>query len=96
MYQRILVPVDGSLTSERALDEALKFAQPQHSQLELIRVVEDVGYVDDENYINYVELRESMRLSGEEILAQAQHKLSKAGLRVHCTLVEAHGSELLM
>lgn len=70
MYQRILVPVDGSLTSERALDEARKFAQPQHSQLELIRVVEDVGYVDDENYINYVELRESMRLSGEEILAQ--------------------------
>lgn len=94
MYQRILVPVDGSFTSERALEEVIKFAQQQQAQVELIHVLEDVGYVDDENYINYVELLDSMKLSGEKILAQAQHKLSEAGLSVQCTLLEAHGERI--
>jgi len=94
VYQRILVPVDGSMTSERALDEVIKFAQHQHAQVELTHVLEDVGYADDENYINYVELVDSMKLNGERILAQAQHKLNQAGLSVRCTLLEAHGERI--
>lgn len=94
VYQRILVPLDGSVTSERALDEVIKFVQQQHAQVELIHVLEDVGYVDSENYIDYVELRDSMKLNGEKILAQAQHKLSEAGLSVQCSLPEAHGERI--
>lgn len=94
MYQRILIPIDGSLTSERALDEAIKFAQQQQAHVELIHVLEDVGYVDNESYINYVELMDLMKLNGEKILAQARHKLSEAGLSVHCTLLEAHGERI--
>lgn len=91
MYQRILVPVDGSSTAEHALNEAIKFTQHQHAEVELVHVLEDVGYVDEENFLNYVELRDSMKSSGERILAQAQQKLNQAGLNVRCTLLEAHG-----
>ena len=38
MYQHILVPIDGSPTSELALQEALKFAQQQNARLELVHV----------------------------------------------------------
>jgi len=94
VYQRILIPVDGSSTSEQALDEVITFVQRQRAQVELIHVLEEVGYVDDENYINYVELLDSMKLNGEKILTQAQHKLKEAGLNVHCTLLEARGERI--
>ena len=42
MYQHILVPVDGSTTSDRALQEALGLARQQSAQLELVHVVEDI------------------------------------------------------
>ncbi|MEP6879807.1 MAG: universal stress protein, partial [Nitrosospira sp.] len=57
MYQHILVPVDGSTTSDRALQEALKLARQQSAQLELVHVVEDMRLWDSDSYINYAELQ---------------------------------------
>ncbi|MBP6366052.1 MAG: universal stress protein [Nitrosomonas sp.] len=94
MYQRILVPIDGSATSERALDEAIKFAQQQNSRIELIHVLEDIWYFDNENYLNYVELVQTMRYSGEKILAQAQNKFLQAGVMVDIRLLETQGERV--
>jgi nucleotide-binding universal stress UspA family protein len=94
MYQRILVPIDGSATSERALDEAIKFAQQQNSRIELIHVLEDIWYFDNENYLNYAELVQTMRYSGEKILAQAQNKFLQAGVMVDIRLLEAQGERV--
>lgn len=94
MYQRILVPIDGSTTSERALDEAIKFAQQQNAQIELVHVLEDIWYFDSENYINYAELIHSMRCSGEKMLAQAQNKLQQAGVAAETKLLEARGERV--
>ena len=94
MYQRILVPIDGSATSERALDEAIKFAQQQNSRIELIHVLEDIWYFDNENYLNYAELVQTMRYSGEKILAQAQNKFLQAGVMVDIRLLETQGERV--
>lgn len=94
MYQRILVPIDGSATSERALDEAIKFAQQQNSRIELVHVLEDIWYFDNENYLNYVELVQTMRYSGEKILAQAQNKFLQAGVMVDIRLLETQGERV--
>ena len=40
MYKQILVPVDGSDTSNRALKEAIKLAKDQQAALQLIHVVD--------------------------------------------------------
>ena len=70
MYQHILVPVDGSTTSDRALlQEALKLARQQSAQLELVHVVEDIRLLDSDSYTNYAELQETIRSSGNKILA---------------------------
>ncbi len=45
MYQRILVAVDGSQTSDRALAEAIELAQLVDGQLLLLHVSEDVSQV---------------------------------------------------
>ena len=40
MYQRILVPVDGSATAERGLDEAIALASAQAGRLKLVHVLD--------------------------------------------------------
>ena len=94
MYQRILVPIDGSATSGRALDEAIKFAQQHNAQVEVIYVLEDILYFDSDDYLNYAELVHSMRCSGEKILAQAQKKLQQAGIVTETKLLEARGARV--
>ncbi|MBS0588577.1 MAG: universal stress protein [Proteobacteria bacterium] len=94
MYQQILVPIDGSATSERALDEAIKFARQQNARVEIVHVLEDIWYFDSENYLNYAELVHAMKCSGEKMLAQAQTKLQQAGVAVETKLLEAHGERI--
>ncbi|SFM00389.1 universal stress protein [Nitrosomonas communis] len=94
MYQKILVPVDGSITSNCALQEAIKFAQQYHAQLELVHVFEDILYWVDESYINYAELQETIRGSSEKILIEAQALVQQAGLTTETKLLEAKGQRI--
>ena len=94
MYQHILVPVDGSPTSDRALQEALKLAKQQNAQLALIHVMEEVWYVDNESYLNYAELQKSVRISSEKILARAQEAALQAGMTPTVKLLEARGDRI--
>jgi len=41
MYGKILVPVDGSETAARGLNEAIKIAKGQDSQLRLVHIVNE-------------------------------------------------------
>ena len=43
MYSRILVPVDGSPTSSRGLEEAIKLAKLTGAQLRLLHVVDELS-----------------------------------------------------
>lgn len=91
MYQNILVPVDGSPTSDRALQEALKLAKQQNAQLALIHVLEDVWYVDNESYLNYAELQKLQCISSEKILAQAEKSVRQAGMNATVKSLEKKG-----
>lgn len=94
MYQHILVPIDGSSTSELALKEALKFAQQHNARLELVHVLKDIWYFDEGSMLNYAELLDSMRSSGKKILAQAQALAQQAGITVETKLLEAGGERI--
>ena len=45
LYRRILVPVDGSLQSDRSLDVAVVLARAQGSSLRLLAVLDETRYV---------------------------------------------------
>lgn len=94
MYQKILAPIDGSATSERALDEAIKFARQQNACVQIVHVLEDIRYFDSENFLDYAELVHAMKCSGEKMLAQAQTKLQQAGVKAEAKLLEAHGERV--
>jgi nucleotide-binding universal stress UspA family protein len=94
MYQHILVPVDGSTTSDRALQEALKLARQQSAQLELVHVVEDMRLWDSDSYINFAELQDTIKSSGNKILAQAQMVVQLAGMVAEVRLLAASGERI--
>ena len=95
MYQRILVPIDGSATAERALQEAIGLAAGK-TQLRLVYVVEDAYPLDAEGYafIDYSALQQAVRQTGERALAQAADTAQKSGVAADTVLLEASGERV--
>ena len=93
-FKRILIPIDVSPTSDRALQEALVFTNQQNVQLRLLHVKEEIHFADSESYINYSELPESIRSIDSEILTQAQMKVQQAGRTAEIQILEAEGESI--
>ena len=94
MYKRILVPIDGSSTSDRALQEAIKLIDAQPAQLRLVHVVDDLQFLDTEGYVDYAQLRELTRKIGERALAKAAVLALQADVTVETSLLEANGERI--
>ncbi|MFA6016059.1 MAG: universal stress protein [Gallionellaceae bacterium] len=95
MYQRILIPIDGSETSERALREALKLATG-NTHLRLVHVLEIPYPLDSESlaFFDYPGLQNAVKQTGERILAQAVERLKKFGLTAETALLDANGEHI--
>jgi nucleotide-binding universal stress UspA family protein len=88
MYERILVPVDGSATSKRGLDEAIAVASKLGSQLRLVHVIDESslamsagGFVGDIG-----DLFELLREAGQDVLAEAKRRADAAKVRADAVL----------
>ena len=81
MYQRILVPVDGSQTSDLALREAIRFVQQFNSMFKLVHVIEDARFYDAEQMIDYASLQDMARRSGEKVLEFQELRVALPGGR---------------
>lgn len=87
MYQRIIVAVDGSPTSKRALREAVRLAKVSHSVLRIVHVV-DVVNINVETSADQSAYEESVRESGERTLKAAAAVAHKAGVHAETRLLE--------
>lgn len=86
MYQRILVPLDGSETAEAGLKEATALAAELKARLVLLHIVDDfVMMVETSAVANYEEILKSLRHYGLELLSKAKQAADKTG--VHCETV---------
>lgn len=92
MYGKILVPVDGSETSTLGLNEAIKIAKIQDSQVRLVHVVNE--FVLDYTYspgMYAYNLIESLRKGGQTILDLAKAAAQRQGITPECVLLESIG-----
>ncbi len=91
-YKRILVPVDGSATSNAGIKEGLKLAKSQGARLRLLHVVDEsaalnlpeAGYAIDT-------IIEDLKQNGKQILAAAVKSVEKTGAKCEAALVESMG-----
>jgi nucleotide-binding universal stress UspA family protein len=96
MYQRILVPINGSSTSERALQEAIKIAAGQ-SHLRLLYVLVEIFPVGAEgyDYANSVVLHDAEKKTAEAFLAKAADKVRQSGATVEVSLIDDLGQNVV-
>lgn len=90
MYERILVPIDGSPTSELGLKEAMRLAMLTHGRLRLIHVIDEMSFaLAADSYGNYAgELLDLLQKNGAELLAKAQTTARAQGLQTDTVLYE--------
>ncbi|MBL0422141.1 universal stress protein [Ramlibacter sp. AW1] len=96
MYQRILVPIDGSDASLHALDTAIGLARAFKAQLRLIHVLEDAAYLAGYDPAGAAagELYQATRESGEQIVKDAAARVQAAGLQAETLFVDRFGDRL--
>jgi nucleotide-binding universal stress UspA family protein len=97
MFRRILVPIDGSPTSRRGLDEAIALAKDQAARIGLLHVVDErvvTQSFDATLYVpaNYVDdVLNALRNQGRRLLARSEARIRKARIKVEPILVETLG-----
>ncbi|MFQ5497137.1 MAG: universal stress protein [Nitrosopumilus sp.] len=86
-FKKILVPLDGSRYSEKALERACEFVGAFNSKLILIYVVEKsipVNLLDRKEYLNI------LKKFGNKTLQKANDKISKKGINAKNILKEGN------
>ncbi|MGN6748805.1 MAG: universal stress protein [Xanthobacteraceae bacterium] len=95
MYKHILVAIDGSVTSDLALQEAIDLAKNQNAMLRLLHVVDltPPAYVTSEitstlaAQFPLAEYQKTLQESGERLLASRATTAREAGVSVETKLI---------
>jgi nucleotide-binding universal stress UspA family protein len=87
MYDRILVPIDGSPPSQRGLEEAVALGKQLGSRLVLLHIVDNFPMLlEMAPAPAYEQTLMLMRERGEDVLAKARSAVVAAGLEVDTQL----------
>lgn len=89
MYERILVPLDGSPTAEAGLRHAIALAAALKSRLVLLHVMDDFAVmVEMASIASYEAMRDTLRQSGQAALERARQAAADAGVMCETVLRE--------
>lgn len=98
MYRKILVSVDGSTTSKKAMTEAIRMASfaGGRCEIRLIHVLDEMAHftVFDPYAAQSGDLMRMMREPGEKILAEALAIALSAGVTADTLLIDRFGERL--
>lgn len=87
MYKQILVPVDGSDTSNLAFEEAIKLAKDQQAALGPIHVLDETTvYMMVKTPYPIADYLKVMREAGQKVLSTCAVKAQEAGIKVDTKL----------
>ena len=83
MYKHVLVAVDGSDTSNLALQESIKLAKEQQAALRLVHVVDETpAYMTMDTAFALGDFQKAMREAGQKVLATCAATARHAGVEV--------------
>lgn len=88
MYNNILVAVDGSDTSDKALEESIRLAKQWGSKLRVVHVVDEVSLNRDMDVTGTGNILKEQREAARGILARAEERAKQAGTAVETRLLQ--------
>ncbi|AAP85980.1 UspA domain-containing protein (plasmid) [Cupriavidus necator H16] len=88
MYQRILLAVDGSRSSDLALSQAIIVAKATGAEVKALFVLDDSDIYFETSYFDPKELLDNIMADGRKALDAATARLSEAGVGNTAQLVE--------
>ena len=97
MYKRILVPVDGSLTSKVGLEHAAGLAKPLGATIRLINVVDELSVVpavDAAALVALPTLIAGLKEAGQKVLEESARVAASQGVQAQAVLLESHGAQV--
>lgn len=90
MYKRILVPYDGSEPSRAGLREAIDLAADSGATLVVLNVVSELPLLTGgEIYMNYGELVEILKKTGQKLAQEAVGIAEKDGVKCESHVIDA-------
>ncbi len=93
----MVVAVDGSETSGKALDEATKLAREMSSIILLLHVCEEIPIMWEPDGMNMILMQSSLKAvvdAGKELLEKYRRQLAEKGITVETKLVETYGGRI--
>ena len=96
MYERILVPYDGSPTSDEALAEAVRLAKLCSSRVRLIHVVDPLLYITgfEGGAVYANEILPGLLAAGAALLRKARDPIEAQGLAVESEVIQSSGERV--
>jgi nucleotide-binding universal stress UspA family protein len=96
MYDRILVPVDGSATSDKGVSEAIALARLTGGRIKLLHVYEApmLGIGSEAALLRGEDVRGAARAAGRHVLAGAVASVKAAGVEVDDVLLDCEDKRL--
>ena len=86
MYKRILVPVDGSVSSMSGLHEAVRLARAGGAKLRILHVVDGIAFAGEHS--PFTATAESFRESGRKLIQEVLRRLRKQPVQAGALMVE--------
>jgi len=89
-YRRILVPIDGSPTATRGLDEAIGLCKATEGSIRVLHVMDDLVFVSGfESGATYArDVVPELRRRSEQLLEAARKRVEAAGVAADKVLIE--------
>ena len=96
MFSKILVPVDGSDISYRALDSALFLSERLGSKITAIHVIEKVRtvYIQSQKILD--QILETHKNESQKILDECSSIATKKGIAINTTLLEGNPASTIL
>jgi nucleotide-binding universal stress UspA family protein len=96
MYQRILVPLDGSATAQRGLEEATRLAKLTQGRLRVIHVIDELSFaLAMDAYAGHAgDWLSVLRQDGERVLAEAKAVVEAAGVEADTVLYDRRNGQV--
>ncbi|MFB6077630.1 MAG: universal stress protein [Halarchaeum sp.] len=95
MYDRILVPTDGSPEGEDAVDEALELAELTGATVVALYVIDTRDYTAIPES-TWTTLQEELRAEGQNAVATVEERANAAGVPVETTIARGAPHEVIL